>query len=148
MASKLNKIFNQFFGKHSDPIPVESANDQINLAAAIVMVEMTRDRTEVDSSCQKVFTTELVGLFNLSEKAASLLEKHADAIDAEATSLFPFTHLLNEHFDYDQKLDLIKALWDAAKEIHGIDRDEDIYIHKISKLLHVSYRDLMNLKPD
>ncbi len=148
MTNKFITLFHQLFGVTGDHFPDDLIDDRVKVAAAIVMVEMARDRSEVDSSHQSVFTAELASFFKLSEDAAAMLEKHADLIDAEETSLFPFTHLLNEEFDHDQKLQLIKTLWDVASQLHGIDRDEDVYIHKVAKLLHISYRDLMKQKPE
>ena len=148
MTNKFITFFNQIFGITDDQLPDDLIDDRVKVAAAVVMVEMARDRSKVDSSYQSVFTAELASFFKLSESAAVMLEKHADMIDAEETSLFPFTHLLNEQFDYKQKLQLIKALWDAASQLHGVDRDEDVYIHKVAKLLHISYRDLMKQKPE
>ncbi len=147
MTNKLTAFFDQFLETPRDQLQGESIDDQTKLAAAIIMSEMARDRSEYDSSYHQVFVAELINLFNLSEGDATMLEKHADLADAVATSLYPFTHLLNKDFDYSQKLDLIKALWSAANQVHGIDREEDIYIHKVAELLHVSYRGLMKIKP-
>lgn len=147
MTNKLITLFNQYFVTTRNQLPVESIDDKVKEATAVVMIEMARDCSEVDSSCQQVFANELADYFNLSQDAATMLEKHAELIDAEATFLYPFTHLLNQHFEYNQKLELIKMLWDAANQIDVIDLYEDIYIHKVAKLLHVTYGELMKQKP-
>ena len=61
-------------------------------------------------------------------------------------SLYDWTSSINESYDYEQKKDLIKLLWDVAYADGRIDKYEDYTIRKISELLYVKHSDFIRMK--
>ena len=64
----------------------------------------------------------------------------------EATSLYEFTRLINDDYDYKQKVELIENMWRIAFSDNNLDKYEDHLIRKISDLIYVSHSDFIKAK--
>jgi uncharacterized tellurite resistance protein B-like protein len=64
----------------------------------------------------------------------------------EATSLYQFTSLMNEHFDHREKVLMILNMWEVAYADGRIDRYEEHLIRKVADLLYLSHKDFITSK--
>ena len=67
----------------------------------------------------------------------------AETATRAASSLFEFTHIINKHCDYQQKLSLVNNLWRIAYTDGKLDKYEEHIIRKIADLIHVSHVDFI-----
>jgi uncharacterized tellurite resistance protein B-like protein len=146
----MSKSIIEFFEKHlkvkSSAQEAEENKNAIQLAAAIVMFELTQARTDCDPKDREIIIEELFSYFHLTKEAAAILESKAEQADEKLTSLFPYTHLLKENYDDQSKQHLIQALWDIAYQIDIVDKYEEAYLHKIANLLLVPHSQLIHSK--
>ena len=124
------------------PVP----HDQLRVAAAALLVEMSRsdfDEAEVELDLVRDLLAERYGLSPVD--AADLINAAQQESDHSA-SLFRFTHLVNQHLDPAEKLQLMAMLWDVAYADGRLDKHEDALMHKLADLLYVPLKDLMREK--
>ena len=74
-----------------------------------------------------------------------LIELSQEEVE-EATSLYQFTKEINSHFDLDQKLELMTALWQVALADDYLDKYEESIIRKISDLIHLRHSEYIQCK--
>lgn len=119
---------------------------QLQLASAALMVELCKADQTVDEEETRTLMGILKDRFNLSKEELNELMLLATSAAREATSLYEFTSLMNEHFDYAEKVQLIKNLWDVAYADGRLDRYEEHMIRKVADLLYVSHVDFIKGK--
>jgi len=138
-----------FLEKHLGPadagaVPVP--HDELRVAAAALMVEMSRadfEEAEVELDRARDLLTERYGL---GPGDAAELIKAAQQESDHSASLFRFTHLVNQHFQPGEKLELMAMLWDVAYADGRLDKHEDALMHKLADLLYVPLKDLIREK--
>jgi uncharacterized tellurite resistance protein B-like protein len=121
-------------------------HDELRVAAAALMVEMSRadfEEAEVELELVRDLLTERYGL--APGDAADLIKAAQQESDHSA-SLFRFTHLVNQHLDPAEKLELMAMLWDVAYADGRLDKHEDALMHKLADLLYVPLKDLIREK--
>ena len=64
----------------------------------------------------------------------------------ESTSLYEFTHEINDKYEYDEKVKLIEDLWRIAYSDGQLDKYEDYVIRKIADLIYVTHSDFIKSK--
>lgn len=109
---------------------------------------------EVARSDHKLETEELLAIRVALENSANSLSASElsqiidDALlEADATiSLHQHIRQINEHFDKEQKIQLIKQMWRVAYADGDLDKYEDYTIRKLSELLYLKHRDFMQAK--
>ena len=85
------------------------------------------------------------GLSISAEESESLLSWAATQSQL-STSLYPFTSCLNQSLSPEEKLDVMKLLWQVAFADGRLDKYEEHYIRHIADLLHVSHSKYIETK--
>ncbi len=135
----------QFFSTRIDEPDGEPVH-QRQLAAAALMVEiMVIDRT-LNEDEQKIIRQLLENQFSLSHEEIETLVRLAHSEVNDATSLFQFTRLINDHFAVHEKRELVENLWRVAFADNQLDKHEEALIRRISELLYVSHTDFIQAK--
>lgn len=142
MLKKLKHFFSQEL-KINDQ---EDTQDKIPLAAATLLIEVNRASLDKSSVEQQAIKAVLVKSFNLSEQKIDSLVEHATAQDEDVTSLYPFIKLINQHYSEEQRIELVKTLWQVALADQEISIYEEHTIRKISDLIYVSHSDFIKTK--
>ncbi len=133
------------FGKPEE-VDEEERLHQMHLAAAALLIEMSRADYTVDPSEQTALEGVLKqGLELADDEIAELIELGKKAAD-RATSLYEFTRQINDHYKPDEKLMLIESLWQMAYADGDLDKYEERLIRQVSDLIHVSHRDFIRMK--
>ena len=129
-----------------EEMDAEALDHQRNLAAAALLIEMTRADYSVDDAEEKTLASALKESLSLSDREiAELVSLAAKAAD-KATSLYEFTRLINDHYSPDEKRGLIKCMWRVAFADGNLDKYEERLIRQVSDLIHVSHKDFIRIK--
>lgn len=140
----INNIKQFFASEITDPEGDEK--HQQNLAAASLMVEVMVIDRDI-SGKELIAIKEILGnQFNLKNNEIEKLLELAKNEVSEATSLYQFTRLINDHFDKQKKNNLISSLWQVAFADDVLDKHEEAIIRRIADLIHVSHSDFIKTK--
>lgn len=126
--------------------PAGDIEHQQQLAAASLMVEVMTIDHDVNDDERKLIHQLLEKQFKLSqseiEQLLSLAQDQAD----QATSLYSFTRLINDHFSPERKNLLIKYLWQVAFADNRLDKHEEAMIRRVAELIYVSHTNFIHAK--
>lgn len=129
----------EFFGKRIATTTRTGAGDAIRLATAALLVEvMLTDGTM--SAAETARIPELLKQrFGLAPQEAEELVELARQEVAEATSLYQFTALVNQHFSAEDKYALVHNLWQVAYADAVLDKYEESLIRHVAELVHLPH---------
>jgi uncharacterized tellurite resistance protein B-like protein len=145
MLSTITSFFENHFSAEKNNTETHTAH-QLQLASAALMIELSKADQSIDESETNALVKILKQCFDLSETDLNELIQLAEQEAKEATSLYQFTSLINTHFEYEEKVQLILNMWEVAYADGKIDRYEDHLIRKVADLLYLSHKDFIKSK--
>ncbi len=123
-------------GDRSPSVP--HGQDELQLAAAALMVEAGRMDGLLDAA-EEARITELVrDRFELDREAAGLLLEAAKAATEDSGHIYPFTRTVARNYDHDERLRMIEMLWEvvyADGELHDFEAN---LLRRAAGLLYVT----------
>lgn len=122
------------------------SEEDLQLAAAVLMVELSRADYEVDKAEQRAVRHAVTRHFNLSDSEADELIKAAEAEADAAVSLYRYTGLINAHWGPGEKARLIEMLWRITFSDEEMHHYEEHLVRRLSDLLHVPHREFLKAK--
>ncbi len=125
--------------------PAEGAQ-RVQLAAAVLMVEVVRADGRMDASERAAALAALRRRFDLTPEALDTLLDQAQDSARSAYDYQQFTSRINDAFNHDDKVRLVEALWQIAYADAHIDANENHAINKIAGLLHVTHGEYIAAK--
>jgi uncharacterized tellurite resistance protein B-like protein len=84
--------------------------------------------------------------FNLDENCIDELMELSEKKVKESISIYEFSTVINEQFNKDDKLKLLKSLWKVIYEDGKLDKYEDHLIKIIGTTLNLDHRDIISSK--
>ena len=129
-----------------DDIKLDKVDDEIALSTCILLIEVSKSDDAFDESEKQQIIDIIKNKFSLDDNQMTFLLEIADKKNNDMISLYEWTSSINESYNYDQKKDLIKLLWEVAYADGRIDKYEDYTIRKISELLYVKHTDFIKMK--
>jgi len=118
----------------------------IDLAAAALLVEVARADHEQSGDEEAAMGELLATSLNLSEQEVeAILGRAGDAVE-DATSLFEFTRLVNDHYSMDEKRDLVRSMWQVALADRNLDKYEEHIIRRVAELIYLPHPEFIQTK--
>ena len=123
--------------------PVELSADE---AATVLMVEIMLADQELDEREADLIAERLVIRTGDDKATATALVKKAQQNHNESPDLYPFTRVINDRFNEDEKYDLIVDLWRTALADNNIDKLEEHMIRRIADMLYLHHSHFIQAK--
>ncbi len=124
----------------------EQRRHGVELATAVLLVEVARADFEEDITSNTAVFDLLRSHFELSEDEARLLIEEARTEADHAASLQSFTRQLHECLAAEEKQRIVEMLWQVALADSVLDRHEDHLIRKVAGLLYVPHADVIRIR--
>ena len=124
----------------------ESLQHRLNLAAAALLIETARADFTQDGTEQLALERLLSSSLQLSQSEVRELVALAESQVDNATSLYEFTRIINDHYSASQKLRLIDAMWGVAYADGNLDKYEEHLIRRVAELTYVPHQDYIRSK--
>lgn len=143
------KAISDFFASNLGNDQVEDqalTQDQLHLATAALLIEVaSADHNIGEDELEKIKSI-LVSRYGLNKQQLSEITELAYQEQDDATSLYQFTQLLNEHCQPDDKFKVIQSMWEVAFADGDIDKFEEHLIRKVAELIYLSHSDFIRAK--
>lgn len=139
----------QFFDERLRPDEREQAEDKVcrlQLASAALLLELMKTDRHIDEREEEAFCEVLTRTFDLDEAALAEISELAEEEARQATSLYEFTSLVNNGYDYGEKVQLVENMWQIAWADGRVDKYEEQMIRKTADLIYVSHSDFIRSK--
>lgn len=138
-----------FMEKHLNVPENETQEHQahrLQIASAALMFELIRTDHEVSddevAQLREIMQTQM----SLSDIEADELLTLAEERATKSVSLYEFTSLICEQYDYPERIRLIENLWLIAYSDKHLDKYEEMVIRKTADLIYVSHSDFIQAK--
>lgn len=130
----------RFFEQHLEPrTSAEPPQHRLQLAACALMLEVARMDQSVSEDELKVVADSARQLLQLNQEEVDEIMVLAGQEAKEATSLYQFTNLIHEHYDAQQKFQLLRLMWDVALADGRIAALEEHMIRRVADLLYIPH---------
>lgn len=120
--------------------------NRLRLASAALMFELLKTDRHIDARETDMLRQVLENTFQLDKQQLDDIIRLAEDEAAQAVSLYEFTSLVNEAYQYEDKVLLIENLWRLALADDHLDKYEEQMIRKTADLLYVSHSDFIRTK--
>ena len=140
--------FFKFFKSGSPEVKVDDDINSVEMAAAVLLIEMARADFEQDDLENEMIIELLKEYFLLDHEDVHDLFFEAEKIADNSVSLHEFTRTLHETLNDEAKNEIIEMLWRLALVDDSLDRYEDYLVRKIADLLYVSNSSVLRIKHD
>ena len=120
----INSIRSFFENKLAQEPEVDEAENihKLNLACAALLIEVMNSDHELDDREAEEFIAVLKKSFNILDEDLNELASLAEEQAHRATSLYEFTRLINDGYDYGQKVSLVENMWRIAFSDEQLDK--------------------------
>ena len=119
------------------------SNDEIDekqaMAALMVRIAKSDDDYAI-AECERIDAI-LSILYGLSPTEVSSLRNHAEALEADAPDTVRFTRAIKEAVPYEDRFEVVRALWQVVLADGERDHEEDALMRLLASLLGVNDRD-------
>ena len=146
MLKKIQSFFEAHLNPDTAADSAVSRDHVLKLTSSALLIELIKVDHSVTNDEQVAVFKALKDAFQLEQNEIDELIELAEAEVKDATSLYQFTSLVNEHYQADEKIKLLEALWHVAFADGNIDRYEDNLIRRICELIHLSHSDFIQTK--
>lgn len=146
MIDAIMSFFEDKLAKDDVSVTSDALLSQVDLTCAALLIEVMNSDHELDEREHVEFMKVLKHSYQVADEDLEELTKLAKEEVHDATSLYEFTRLINDNYDNEQKIALIKNMWRIAFADEKLDKYEDHLIRKISELIYVSHSDFIKTK--
>jgi len=118
----------------------------LRLAVALLLLDVARADMEVSAEERQVARQLLERFFPVSPDQAQALVDAAQREAEQATSLYPFTSLINRECDMEERVRIVGMLWKVSSADGKIDAHEEHLVRKVADLLYVPHARFIQAK--
>jgi uncharacterized tellurite resistance protein B-like protein len=133
----LKTLMDLFNGMQPPAADAADAEHTLQLATAVMLVEVMRADTTFEASERAAVLAALRSKFALTADEAQRLAELAVTTAHQATDLYAFTSRINESFEMPAKLRMIELMWAVAYADGHLSAHERHVMWRIADLLHV-----------
>lgn len=124
----------------------EALRHRLQLVSAALLIETARADFTQDGEEEAAMKQLLHDSLKLpTSEVQALMDQASDKAD-EATSLYEFTRLINDHYLEEEKQQLIHNMWVVAWADGDVDKYEEHLIRRVADLVYVSHQDFIRSK--
>ncbi len=145
VISLFKKILSGGESELSDLVPDDPA-EKIRIATCAILVEIAGADNEFSASEQDRIIDILTTKYQLtSEEAVDLIEIASEEIKG-SIDLYRFTRIIAAGYSLKDRIEIMEAIWSVVYADGELSRHEDSLVHKLSYLLGLSHKHLIDAK--
>ena len=146
MIKRIKDLLSNF--SNQEEVIEDEKISSLDKACSALLIEVAYADKVFDESEINSLRESLKETYDIDEEIINELISDAKKTVDESTSLYEYTRVVNDEFDYSDKLELLSRIWKLAFADGNIDKYEDHLIRKISDLIHISHSDFIKIKLD
>jgi uncharacterized tellurite resistance protein B-like protein len=138
-------MFN-FFKKKKDVVADKPENFEIELTATILAYEIARSDGDISKSELDLLLNEVKKITSKVNKSQSEILEIIETYSKNSVSFYEFVEGINKDYSKEDKLILIKYLWDVAYADNVLEVSEERLIRRIADLIKIKDIEVLKLK--
>ena len=121
-------------------------SEKIILYASCLMLDIAKSDGKVTDSELNILKEILMDFFDITDNHASGIIKNSYIELDKSIDIFQYTKFLNDKMDYNDKVDLIRCIFEVGYSDGSLHHLELHYIKTISNLLNIEKSDVVRAK--
>jgi len=142
---KLKKFFETVQNEPRAEVEEDIAT-RIQVATCVLLLEVAHSDNHFSEQEEERIVEILKETFQLSDEYAAELIELAHEEREQSADLWRFTNVIDNNYSNEEKERVIETLWKVIYADDRLDFYEDHLIHRLSKLLNLSHKQLIDAK--
>ncbi len=122
------------------------ASFETELTAAVLAYEIARIDGNVSNEELSVLMEEIKKISNKTNKEQSEILKIIEGYSSNSISFYEFVEDINKNYTKDEKLSLIRFMWEVSYADGKLDVDEEKLIRRLADLIKIKDIEVLRLK--
>ncbi len=137
-----------FSGQPAEPSadPGGSETHDVRVATCALFLEMASVDGEFSAAERERILEILTREHDLAREDADQLTRLARRERKRSIDLWRFTHLINERYTEEEKIQVMELLWRVVYTDGKLEKHEDYLVHKVANLLRLTHAQLIAAK--
>lgn len=133
-------VIRDLLKRHLGPgVAADDSARTLQLAIATLLMEVAGADYHVSDAERHTVRRIVSDVFGLSDEQAAAVSREAEQHSDDQTSLYPFTRLLNRECSLQERVEIVRLLWEVAFVDGHIDAHEEHLVRKVAELMHVPH---------
>ena len=139
-------MFNFFKKNNTKADNTEEASFEIELTAAVLAYEIARIDGDISKYELNVLMEEIKKIAQKVNKEELEILKIIETYSNDSVSFYEFIEDINKNYSKDEKLSLLKFMWEISYADGKLDVDEERFIRRLADLIRIKSIDVLKLK--
>lgn len=144
MIAKLRQLLRTHLGAGEGAREVDGL--ELGLATATLLMEVARADSRISEEERQTVRRLIERHFSLPPASTREIMTSAEHESRYATSLYPFTRLINQTCSPEEKVRIIGMLWQVTCADGHVDKYEEHLVRRLADLLYVPHSDFIRMK--
>jgi len=131
---------------HNRDAGEDCPGEVLRMATAVLLMEVARADHDIDQAERDVILRIIERQHALSSAEARRVAAAAEEKIDQATSLYPFTSMLNRECTLEDRVAIVSMLWEVTFADGRVDDHEEHLVRRVANLLHVPHREFIRTK--
>lgn len=134
-------MFADFLSRLTAPRPAPLDEGDARLALSALLVRVAQADGTYDAGERRTIHRILMTRYALDGGAAETLLQQAETLEGEAPDTVRFTRAIKEAVAYEDRLEVVQALWQVVLADGNRDPEEDALLRMVTSLLGITDQD-------
>ena len=147
LDNDLIKMF-KFFKKEKKEVSSDKPSFEIELTAAVLAYEIARSDGEISDEELSLLMLEIEKISKKVGRDKEEIFKIVEIYSNDSVSFHDFIEDINKNYSKEEKLSLLKFMWQTAFSDGVLDVDEERLVRRVADLIRVKDVEVLKLKHD
>ena len=138
-------MFN-FFKKEKKEVSTEHPSFEMELTAAVLAYEIARSDGEISEDELSVLMQEIEKISQKVDRDTQEILKIVEIHSKDSVSFHEFVEDINKNYSKEEKISLLKFMWETAYADGILEVDEERLIRRVADLINIKDIEVLKLK--
>ena len=138
----------KFFKKEIKEVSSEKPSFEIELTAAMLAYEIARSDGEISDEELSLLMLEIEKISKKVGKDKEEIFKIVEIYSNDSVSFHDFIEDINKNYSKEEKISLLKFMWQTAYSDGVLDVDEERLVRRVADLIRIKDVEVLKLKHD
>ena len=138
-------MFN-FFKKEKKDVSVQQPSFEMELTAAVLAYEIARSDGEISEDELSVLMQEIEKISQKVDRDTQEILKIVEIHSKDSVSFHEFVEDINKNYSKEEKISLLKFMWETAYADGILEVDEERLIRRVADLINIKDIEVLKLK--
>tara|TARA_B100000927_G_scaffold91764_1_gene74175 strand:+ start:1399 stop:1830 length:432 start_codon:yes stop_codon:yes gene_type:complete len=138
----------KFFKKEKKEVSSDKPSFEIELTAAVLAYEIARSDGEISDEELSLLMLEIEKISKKVGRDKQEIFKIVEIYSNDSVSFHDFIEDINKNYSKEEKLSLLKFMWQTAFSDGVLDVDEERLVRRVADLIRVKDVEVLKLKHD